>query len=503
MNSTIFEKNLVCYRVADENGTVNADRESIQLYSEAKAKAYALPGREKLLAFLTDCARQQAEDGLIHTIDGDSLMPSDVKIGLWYEPSWAVGAAGIYAMLQWPESFDETLWQFLARLLKAGVKFGMGGHGIESYNTWRTNMFLFGRAGAADFLQKYPDFCPEFTKCLQRGLKDSRSRLQEAAEKRQIMYDCNYIPYPIEAQTRQILAAYEGRTEAVFVYGTLMQGQRANSLLGKAEYAGRFLLRDHALYDLGSYPAIQAKTGETAEGEVWFVPEEVIPALDRYEGEGSLYARRTVDVESDQGRLTAQAYVYLPEVDCAPMHRGWSAAESDGVWYACYGSNLSQMRFACYIFGGTCRENGKTYPGSRDRSYWKALETESFGGTLYFGSSSPSWNGKGVAFYDPEGPGSTQMRLYQISRTQLTDVQRQEGSSADWYGRTVCLGIKDNMPIYTLTSEKRHPDHAPDAAYVDLLYKALIQECLYTPREAKRYLKNHLPRKCSIQIGPR
>jgi gamma-glutamylcyclotransferase (GGCT)/AIG2-like uncharacterized protein YtfP len=496
MNHNVFSSTITLYKLGQEDAVFYADHESQRLYRGALVGDYTEVSKQELMEFLRSAATQQSEDGLLHLINDDGAMPSDARIGLWYEPSWVAGAAGIYAFLQWPEDFDAQLRSFLAKILTAGVRFGMIGHGYEKYEEWLHNMILFAKAGTAVFLRENPSFSPEFTTCIQNGLQSCRKRLREAAQKQTIVYT-GFVPSPVEAQIHQILAAYEGKDQMLFVYGTLMQGKRANSLLGDAIYGGRFLLKNYALYDLGAYPAIQKKDGCCAEGEVWFVAKEQFKQLDRYEGEGTLYARQKVLVESDRGKLEVQAYVYLPEVDTKPLCCAWEASDRDAVWYAGYGSNLSKERFSCYIIGGICKSNGRNYKGCRNKTPWSDMQNASMDGDLYFGNSSSSWNGKGVAFFDPNGAGQTQMRLYRITREQLKDVQQQEGKSANWYGRMVCLGIKDGSPIYTLTSETRQPENKPDEAYQSLLLNALICDCGYTNRSAQSYLKKRLPHQTS------
>ena len=57
-------------------------------------------------------------------------------------------------------------------------------------------------------------------------------------------------------------------TQAVFVYGTLMRGERAEHLMAEGEFAGEYTLSGYALYDLGRNPGILAKAGEEVDGEV-------------------------------------------------------------------------------------------------------------------------------------------------------------------------------------------------------------------------------------------
>lgn len=162
------------------------------------------------------------------------------------------------------------------------------------------------------------------------------------------------------------------------------------------------------------------------------------------------------------------------------MREAWDASDDDLLWYAAYGSNLSAARFSCYISGGVCEENGRTYTGCLDKTPPRAVLKRSFPGTIYIGNSSRSWNNCGVAFYDPSQRGENDvvyMKLYLITREQMHDVWQQEGMSPNWYGRLVCLDVDDNgIPVYTFTSESRRPPNAPAPAYIELMRKALEEE---------------------------
>ena len=83
-------------------------------------------------------------------------------------------------------------------------------------------------------------------------------------------------------------ACRKGNSRPVFVYGTLMRGQRANHLMSGSDFAGCFCLKDYAMYHLGSYPGIVPCAGESVMGELYFVSEEMIAQMDRYEREGDL-----------------------------------------------------------------------------------------------------------------------------------------------------------------------------------------------------------------------
>ena len=273
-----------------------------------------------------------------------------------------------------------------------------------------------------------------------------------------------------------------------------MSGQSAAHYLEGCELLGRYCLHDYVMYNLGWYPGIVPQEGEAVVGEVYRVPIEQLPDMDAYEGEGSLYHRSTVTVEREGSRVPVQAYVYAHRPTGALMREPWGNKDSDRVWYACYGSNLKSERFACYIQGGLCAENNHEYVGCSDKTLWSGSCLRDYPGRMYFGQRSGSWKEagvpKGVAFYDPSQPGVTHMRLYQISRAQLHDLQFQEGGGQDWYGRILTLGVHaDGLPIYTFTSEVHHAHNAPSGAYFNLIRNALIQECEIPEAEADAYLE--------------
>ena len=57
----------------------------------------------------------------------------------------------------------------------------------------------------------------------------------------------------------------------------------------------------------------------------------MIPALDQYEGEGSLYERKTVTVNRDargiEGVMEALVYVYLPETGAGTVLERWELTQ--------------------------------------------------------------------------------------------------------------------------------------------------------------------------------
>ena len=116
----------------------------------------------------------------------------------------------------------------------------------------------------------------------------------------------------------------------VFVYGTLMKGQRAAHMLDHCVYVGKFQLKDYGMYHLGRYPGIKPRKGENVFGEVYFVDEETRQMLDAYEEVGVLYDRAAVRVSAEGLTMDAEVYVYRGEVsENSLIRRAWNAQDSD------------------------------------------------------------------------------------------------------------------------------------------------------------------------------
>ena len=110
----------------------------------------------------------------------------------------------------------------------------------------------------------------------------------------------------------------------IFVYGTLMRGERGHALLGGARFVAP--ARTAACFDLidmGGYPALVEGGARSVLGEIHAVHERVFPALDAYEDvHDTLYRRARLIVAGRQ----VQAYL-LPRA-----HVAWRPCIPSGDW---------------------------------------------------------------------------------------------------------------------------------------------------------------------------
>lgn len=466
---------------------------SDELFENSLNEKYKTVDRAELFAAFKDLLeRKSPRYGMISLVEEERISGGDIREILIHRPTHCVLAWGIYLMNTEPKLFDEKTDMKFETMLEKVFQNGIFGHGIDGFVTIRQTIMIYAKAGMYEFIVENSEYAPSFTTYMNDFLSLVEKIGSSDNPEGRFIRDSGYASNAVNNYLRYIKAVCMHKPYLIFVYGTLMKGQSAHSMLGNGIYCDKFLLKDYAMYNLSRYPGIKEKENETVQGEGYFVDEGMLKDMDAYEGEGSLYDRKEVIVESIYGDLRAFVYVYKGNPTGDIQRTKWNSHPNDKVWYAVYGSNLDPFRFVYYILGGECDVNGKVYEGCRNRTLWSDTETTSFPGQLYFAKSSRSWNNKGVAFFDERIKHQrTYMRLYKITLEQLEDVHRQEGWN--WYKKMVCLGIhKDGSPIYTLTNEERLPSNQPDDRYLELLKKALKKDHIQSKRELENYIKQSL-----------
>src|SRR5690349_14645403 len=108
--------------------------------------------------------------------------------------------------------------------------------------------------------------------------------------------------------------------------------------------------------------------------------------------------------------------------DAAPRH---PSATDDLVWYVAYGSNMSSDRLGYYLEGGRAPGASRDSDGARDRTPPRDRRPVGLDGSVYFARRSETWGG-GVAFYDPDTPGTTAAVAHLVTVGQLSDIAHQE-----------------------------------------------------------------------------
>lgn len=185
----------------------------------------------------------------------------------------------------------------------------------------------------------------------------------------------------------------------------------------------------------------------------------------------------------------------------------------DKVWYACYGSNILEERFLCYIKGGQPIGAATKYKGCRDTRLPTDSEEFYISSELYFARNSQNWGNGGVAFirtkFEPQA--STMGRIYLITKGQFVDIAKQESNTnaelildfekalkegsfmiepSLWYGNLLYLGQHYNYPIFTLTNENDLQAFTkPGKDYLQTIIKGIKQAHHLDDKTIFDYLK--------------
>lgn len=98
----------------------------------------------------------------------------------------------------------------------------------------------------------------------------------------------------------------------VFVYGSLMTDRKYNQyyLQGKT-FLGKGSVNDYKKYILGGLDGILPEKGERVQGEIYEVDQTALAKLDFFHDIGTMFNRKIVDVEMDNGdNIEAEAYIW-------------------------------------------------------------------------------------------------------------------------------------------------------------------------------------------------
>jgi len=110
----------------------------------------------------------------------------------------------------------------------------------------------------------------------------------------------------------------------LYVYGTLKRDGCAAYLLTEARFLGEASTAPHyRLYSAGWFPVmVESEDGQSIQGELWEIPETLIPRLDRYEGSG--YLRISVKLNEPFDEIDVTTYLYKGKVQgLAEIDRKW------------------------------------------------------------------------------------------------------------------------------------------------------------------------------------
>lgn len=392
-------------------------------------------------------------------------MPNEARIDFIYIPTYICSSILMKAFMRDSSAFNIREKSALSDGLKASCARNLRGHGYGALKGQIESLKFFMKAGLREFIDIYPDLCPEFTEMIEKII--SRFQEMESQEEFRGSWGESY-----EDDIRAVNEYFCHRN--VFVYGTLMKGEANEHYLEGSVNLAPATIKGYDMYDVGWYPAIVDGNGLVI-GELYRVPLKDMPSIDRLEGEGSLYAKRCETVTDANGESAfALVYVYLGDVSGLKRIPSWK----EYVWYVSYGSNMLRERFMCYIKGGSF-EASRNHPACRDTTPPLAVKAVRIPYGMYFGNISGSWPGSGVSFLDTTQKGSALGVAYLITKEQFEHVCRRENDGRSptpgcgWYEDIIDLEPIDGMEVKTITNNDIRPYNDPIPEYLNTLRRGI------------------------------
>ena len=410
-------------------------------------------------------------------------IPSDARVDFCYTPTYLCCAILMKAYLSHSDSFTFKKKAALAEGLKISTARNLAGHGYEGLKGQIEAVNIFMKGGLNEFLDLYPDLCPEFTGMIS----------QIASKFAKMEAEGNFLGPWGESYEDEIKAVNQYfRQRLVFVYGTLMKGEANHRYLENSVFLGKTLLEGYDMYNVGWYPAIVAGDGLVV-GEVYEVPVADIPSIDSLEGEGSLYVKKCERVTLNGEKVFALVYVYLG--DCSGLEK-IAAWNNEYVWYVSYGSNMLKERFMCYIEGGSYK-GSRPHPPCNDTTPPVAIKSIEIPHEMYFGNKSRSWRNMGVSFLDVAKEGKSLGVAYLITKEQFDHVVyrencgRPQNKYSGWYEDTIDLAPIDGFEVKTITNRDLRNYNEPCNEYWNTLVKGIKENWPeMSDEEIKEYLNS-------------
>lgn len=369
--------------------------------------------------------------------------------------------------------------------LKICYRIGLQGHGYDNFSGILLSVKAFQLCGLHEFLRRYSDLCPEFTEMMNTVIGDIAARCSEGKFSGAWGEDH-------EADIRRITET--AQKADVFVYGTLLTGQTNHkAFLSEESSPVKATVTGYDMYDIGHFPGIVRGNGKV-KGEVYSVKLSCLKALDRLEGEGSLYIRKPVLATTENGeKKPVLVYVYngsVKDLPCIPFEvqpyrsgADYSVGhaekdKNDLIWYVSYGSNMLEERFNCYLQGGICRYNGRPYNGCTDKTPALRSKPVVIPYNMYFANESGSWSGSAVSFLDVSRPGKAYGRAWLIHKEQLEDIHREEGNGRNWYPDLIDLEPIDHIRAVTFSNKnarRSEPTSKVSSNYLAVLFDGMTE----------------------------
>ena len=409
----------------------------------------------------------QDSDGSFKLFDSYQI-PTDARIDFCYMPTYLCTAILMKAYLTDSSKFSPKEKSGLLNGLKMSCAKNLRGHGYEAFKGQIEALNIFMKAGLNEFMDLYPDFCPEFSEMIRKIISQFQNRESQG----------NFLGPWKESYENEIRAINEYFSHRkVFVYGTLMRGEANHHFLQDSTCLNKATISGYDMYNLGWYPAI--KPGDNLIiGELYQVPLDDMPSIDMLEAEGRLYTKKCERVTDAEGKTTF-AFVYVYINDCTNNEKidSWN---NEYVWYVSYGSNMLKERFMHYIEGGSYKSSTYRQPCD-DATHPLSVKTVEIDYPMYFGNSSGSWEDGGVSFLDTSKKGNALGVAYLITKEQFEHIAAQENGGRppqegySWYEDIIDLGMMDGFKMKTITNRNIRNYNRPSKKYISTLVNGIKQ----------------------------
>lgn len=295
------------------------------MHKHLLAQYYGRITKEEAHAYFKSLIEEQDEMGFWGFVKPREVT-ADIRVYYLYEPTYIAVAT---MMFYWCTTHEEAkAIEGFEASLKKGLEAAIGrefkGSGYDEVLGIAHALKYFAYGKVDTFVEHYPDLYYRFTNqyraakyFLGKLIKEGKTKNAWGDEFKEPIEEALTL---LEETTDPCIRIKPEEWIGVFVYGTLMEGQRNhNRYMLDGLFEGDYYLKDYANYQVEYFPGIVPLKESQVIGELYLVRRDHIKKLDRLEQEGFLYKRQQVQVMSmkDDKPYTEHeviTYVYLEEV---------------------------------------------------------------------------------------------------------------------------------------------------------------------------------------------
>lgn len=268
--------------ISDENIADTCEFYKKEMYEHLVHQYQGQMSDEEAVSYIQSLIKEQDEMGFWGFVKPREV-GADIRVLYFYEPTYIAVSTMMFYKWRYPNKAVQIkgFEQALERGLNVAIGRGFKGSGYDEVRGIAQAMKYFAYGNVEAFIDGYPEAWLDFTVQFMEAKKFLSTLLREGKTKNawgdEFKKDIEEA-LDLLKETKAYLE--EDKDESwvwVFVYGTLMQGERNHPYyMSEAIFEGNYYLKNYGIYELEGYPGIVRRRNNKVIGELYRIKEKYL-----------------------------------------------------------------------------------------------------------------------------------------------------------------------------------------------------------------------------------